>query len=73
MAADAHGGLFPDNGADLNWQIPVILPEGQESTLLLTNGRAIPTRRPLSNRAWAFQEEMMALRIIHCTDHGLFW
>lgn len=73
LADNAHGGLFSDDGTDFNWQISTLLPEGQRSNLVLTNGRAIPSSTPLSKRAWASQEEMMSPRMIDCTNCGLFW
>jgi hypothetical protein len=28
---------------------------------------------PLGSRGWTFQEQMLSLRVVHCTELGIFW
>jgi len=79
---DAESGCFVQNYPPfrtyLSREITNTQQDGQSSTLLVTVRKRILASRsilrtPLTMRGWTLQEHIMAPRLLHYTDHGLFW
>lgn len=79
---DAESGCFVQNYPPFRTYVPRQIPnmqqDGRLSTLLVTVRKRIITSRgilqtPLTTRGWTLQEHIMAPRLLHYTDHGLFW
>jgi hypothetical protein len=78
-SADGSGGMLRERHTSYH-NIPIQLAEpGPSVTIgsrpLYTHSTLSPSQEgdPLSRRAWAFQERLLARRILHFTSHELLW